>query len=175
MSKSKSEIRNEIRAARKINPVHRNFDYLLDIPEVSNAEIIASYWPTEFEPNIEQLNEKLVNCGKILLLPRISNEVIEFVKSDGKDLVKKGIFNEPSGNTYFGEIDLVLTPALAVSRDGFRLGQGGGFYDRFLKSTSAYRIAILNESEFIKSMPTEFHDEKVDAVALPSGLMRISK
>jgi 5-formyltetrahydrofolate cyclo-ligase len=67
-----------------------------------------------------------------------------------------------------------LVPALAVDRNGYRLGQGGGYYDRFLTSTNAYRIAVINENEFLKSLPVEWHDQKMDAVALGGRLVRIS-
>ena len=174
MSLSKSEIRNEVRAARKNHPVNSNFQFLLDVPEIIGAEVIASYFPTEFEPNPSQINSELIKQKKILLLPRINNGELEFIKYEGGELVKNGIFNEPVGLPFFGEINAVLVPALAVDKKGIRLGQGGGYYDKFLATNHAFRIALINENEFVKSLPSEFHDQKVDAVALPSGFMRIS-
>ena len=174
MSQSKSDLRNKVRAARKNNPVNSNFDFLLDIPEIENSEVVASYYPTEFEPNLVKLNLSLLRLKKILLLPRINNDQIEFIKYEGGELNQKGIFHEPTGLPFFGEINTILVPALAVDRSGYRLGQGGGFYDRFLTTTSAFRIAVINESEFLKSLPTEWHDQKMDAVALGGRLVRIS-
>ena len=174
MSQSKSDLRNQVRMTRKNNPVNTDFDYLLDIPEIGNSEVIASYYPTEFEPNLLKLNSELLIRKKILLLPRIINSQIEFVKFEGGELNRNGIFQEPIGLPFFGEINTILVPALAVDRNGYRLGQGGGYYDRFLTSTNAYRIAVINDSEFLKSLPFEWHDQKVDAVALGGRLVRIS-
>lgn len=174
MSQSKSDLRNQVRAARKNNPVNSDFDFLLDIAEIADAEVVASYYPIEFEPNLLKLNLNLIRKKKILLLPRIINDQIEFIKFDGGELRRNGIFHEPIGLPFFGEINTILVPALAVDKKGFRLGQGGGFYDRFLTTTSAFRIAIINENEFLNSLPTEWHDQKMDAVALSGRFVRIS-
>ncbi|MEN9698485.1 MAG: hypothetical protein RL448_440 [Actinomycetota bacterium] len=173
MAQSKSEIRNQVRENRRLNPVNSNFDYLLEVPEVKQSEVIASFYPIEFEPNPISLNEELIKLNKVLLLPRINDGNLEFIKYDGNKLMKNGIFHEPEGIPFFGEINTVLVPALSVDRAGIRLGQGGGFYDKFLATTSAFRIALINENEFVKALPHEWHDQKMDAVALATGLVRI--
>lgn len=175
MSQSKSEIRNQVRNLRKNQPVCTNFDFLFGVSEIESAEVIASYYPTEFEPNTISINELLLQKKKIVILPRIKNNELEFAQYNGNNLVDNGIFKEPTGLSFFGDIDVILTPAIAVDQSGVRLGQGGGFYDKFLRTTNAYRIAIINENEFKKTLPSEWHDQKVDAVALPSGLVRISQ
>lgn len=175
MARSKSEIRNQIRQNRKTNPTNINFDYLLELPEISKSEVVASYYPIDFEPNPLSLNEKLIAQKKIVVLPRINNGELEFVNYDHDNLIKNGIFTEPTGAPFFGEINSILVPALAVDKNGIRLGQGGGYYDKFLTSTSAFRIALINDLEFVKSLPAEWHDQKMDGVALSSGFVRISK
>lgn len=63
-----------------------------------------------------------------------------------------------------GAIDLLLLPAVAIGPRGERLGQGGGFYDRFVTRTEALRVAVVFEGQCVSSVPVEPHDARVDAV-----------
>ena len=168
----KAKLRKKFRDLRN-QPGHDDYLFLLDVPEIKNAKVITSYYPMPGEPNLISLNNALVSQGKILLLPRIVNKQMEFARFEG-NLVQRGEFHEPSGNQYIGEINVVLVPATAIDHEGNRLGQGGGYYDRFLVKTSAYRIGIIHEREFVKkSLPTEWFDQKVEAVATEKGFTRL--
>lgn len=65
--------------------------------------------------------------------------------------------------------DLVLVPALLVDRDGYRLGRGGGSYDRALARTTGRTVALLDDDELVDLLPREPHDVPVSAAATPSG------
>jgi 5-formyltetrahydrofolate cyclo-ligase len=124
------------------------------------------------EPSLISLNDALVAAGKTVLLPRIVNKKMEFAKYEGQ-LIQKGKFHEPAGNIFLGEIQVCLVPATAIDREGFRLGQGGGYYDQFLIGTPAFRIGIIHDREFVKKLPTEWFDQKVEAIATESGFRSI--
>lgn len=177
MSSSKSELRAKFRAARAIQAGHDDYLHLLEIPEIKTAKVITSYYPMSGEPNLISLNSELLKAGKTLLLPRIQNHNMEFVRVlDGYEstLVKRGKFHEPAGNIFIGEINLVLVPALAIDQQGVRLGQGGGYYDRFLTKTSAFRVGIVHEREFVKrALPREWFDQLVEGVATETNYFRI--
>lgn len=71
--------------------------------------------------------------------------------------------------------DLVVVPALAVGRDGGRLGRGGGSYDRALARTSARTVALLHDGELRDRVPTEPHDRRVRAAVTPGlGLVELA-
>lgn len=73
-------------------------------------------------------------------------------------------------------VDTVLVPALAVARDGTRLGRGGGSYDRALARVPADCpvIALIYEDEFVDALPRESWDRPVTAVATPTRYLEIS-
>jgi 5-formyltetrahydrofolate cyclo-ligase len=75
------------------------------------------------------------------------------------------------GPTALGTADVVVVPALAVSRDGARLGRGGGYYDRALQHArpGAVLVALLFDDELLDEVPAEDHDHRVTAVVTPSG------
>lgn len=79
--------------------------------------------------------------------------------------------------------DLLLVPALAASGDGYRLGRGGGFYDRFLrKCPDGYQITVLPKFAMSAMVPHTAHDQMVDEVIVvesptiqPSGSRGMKK
>jgi 5-formyltetrahydrofolate cyclo-ligase len=75
------------------------------------------------------------------------------------------------GPTAIGAADVVVVPALAVARDGVRLGRGGGYYDRALRHVrpGAALVAAVFDDELLDALPAEPHDRLVTAVVTPSG------
>ena len=72
-----------------------------------------------------------------------------------------------------GGCDLILVPALLVSRDGTRLGRGGGSYDRALARATGLTVALVEDDELVDALPAEPHDVRVGAVAtLTGGVIR---
>ena len=157
----KSKLRKEFRELRNQNAGHDDYLFLLEVPEVKSAKVITSYYPMKGEPNLISLNEALVAAGKM-----------EFAKYEG-NLIQNGKFHEPGGNIFIGEIQVCLVPATAIDKNGVRLGQGGGYYDQFLVGTPAYRIGIIHDREFVKKLPQEWFDQKVEAIATESGFKRL--
>jgi 5-formyltetrahydrofolate cyclo-ligase len=73
-------------------------------------------------------------------------------------------------------LDIILVPGLAFTRDGSRIGRGGGYYDRLLASPScrAQRIAIAFDLQIVDSIPVEYHDQRVHQIITESGLIQAS-
>ncbi|MGH8967718.1 MAG: 5-formyltetrahydrofolate cyclo-ligase, partial [Actinomycetes bacterium] len=65
----------------------------------------------------------------------------------------------------------VLVPALAVDRDGNRLGRGAGFYDRSLiyASPHARLVAVVRDDELVGALPADAHDVRMTHALTPSG------
>ena len=164
----KVDLRRRLRAQREARYVEHNLLHLFELPEISRAQIIASYFSYGTEPDTTALNQKIIGSGKVLLLPRVNGETIEWVQWDGniENLQSNGNFQEPIGETFtdLGAIDLVLVPALAIDPDGFRLGQGGGFYDRALPLLSAWKHGVIYNYERMEhDLPREPWDIPMDS------------
>ena len=69
-------------------------------------------------------------------------------------------------------VDVVLVPGVAFDRHGGRLGFGGGYYDRFLPTTPAARVGIAFDECVTDQLPCGEHDQRMDWVATPSGIIR---
>ena len=154
------------------------WDHLLQASEFRSAKIIASYLSYGTEPKTHDLNRAVIQEKKLLVLPRLlPNKDLEWVRWDGSDthLTKKGNVYEPIGEVFNGVIDVVIVPSLHIDRNGNRLGQGGGSYDRALAKLSAWKVALVYAGELTsEEIPVEKHDLKVDAVATPEILVRFT-
>ena len=60
------------------------------------------------------------------------------------------------------DIDLILVPAVCYDRRGYRLGFGGGYYDRWLEHFSGFRVGLCRKAVLQETVPTEAHDSRVD-------------
>ena len=179
----KSDLRKRYRRERSEHAVNTPYSHLINSKEISSARVIASYISYGDEPNTSELNKAIIAAGKKLLLPRIievnGQPGLEWVPWDGEPqhLAKQGRILEPIGpaDTDHNQIEVVIVPALRVDRDGYRLGQGGGFYDRALSQISAWTIALIFPEEIAgQSLPRESHDIPVKAYATYDMVVRLS-
>jgi 5-formyltetrahydrofolate cyclo-ligase len=105
---------------------------------------------------------------------------LEWVKWDGdpaKLLTKKKI-SEPVGpaETDLSQIQAIVVPALRIDQSGFRLGQGGGYYDRALTQVNAWKIGLVYAGELSSEvLPHEPHDVPLDAAATPAIVVRFNR
>ena len=65
------------------------------------------------------------------------------------------------------EIDLIFVPGTAFDVRGHRIGQGGGYYDRYLNRTRAVRVGVCHDFALLDAVPTQTHDARMDGVVTP--------
>lgn len=182
-SSEKTELRTRYRFERRERYIDHSFAYLASTIEFAKVSNIASYISYEDEPSTKELNAALLKNGKALYLPRISGKELEWVKWSGADtdlspskFSKK--INEPVGPAIseLSIIELVIVPALRIDRSGYRLGQGGGFYDRALANMQAWTIGLIHPDEISsEDLPREDFDIPLSAAATPDLLLRFNK
>jgi len=180
MTDQKAILRERARRERSQKFIASNFNVILKAPEIESATTIASYVSYEFEPSTAEINEAFLRDGKVLVLPRINGDRLEWVKWDGDpaNLVNKKKILEPIGQalTDLSQIQAVIVPALRIDQSGFRLGQGGGYYDRALPHLSAWKIGLVYAGELSSEvLPHEPHDVPLDAAATPSIVVRFNR
>jgi 5-formyltetrahydrofolate cyclo-ligase len=164
-------------AARQIR------DHLLEMPEMSAAGTIAAYYSIGAEPDTRTLIFALWKRGSYVVLPiLLPDGDLDWASYEGPDSLAAGPHGllqptEPArGPGTVARADVVLAPALAVDARGYRLGRGGGSYDRALARVGGQvpTIALLYDGELLPSVPTEPHDQRVRLVVQPAaGLTRL--
>jgi 5-formyltetrahydrofolate cyclo-ligase len=99
MTNQKATLRDRARRERSQKFISSNFNVILKAPEIESATTIASYISYEFEPSTVEINEAFLRSGKVLLLPRINGDQLEWVSWDGDpaNLVTKKKISEPVG------------------------------------------------------------------------------
>jgi 5-formyltetrahydrofolate cyclo-ligase len=173
---NKSELRKLYRRERADRFNTESWLHILSATELKTATNVASYISYEFEPETSDINQRLIEDGKKVFLPRLlENNDIQWVNWDGslENLTKNEKIYEPIGRAVEVALDVIILPALHVDRMGNRLGQGGGSYDRALSRSKAFKIALLHHGELTSEiLPVQPHDEKVDAAATPEIIVR---
>lgn len=174
---AKRALREEMRSARKRMGAERRRIAsaaiclkLLGLQEYRDARTVMGYCASGTEADLGEFLRAALADGKRLLLPLVTGpgriEARE-VRDLGRDLAPGAMgLMEPTADCAAADpaaIDLVAAPALAVADDLMRLGQGGGFYDRFLPSAScALKVAAVFAVQRTRSVPHAEHDAPVD-------------
>lgn len=140
------------------------------------GETVCTYWPIGSEPGSPALIDGLLARGVRVLLPVVSDEgPLDWAEHTGE--MRTGPFGllEPAGARLgaaaIAQAGLVLVPALAVGRDGLRLGRGGGHYDRSLPLARAGvpLVAVVRDEELLETVPAQPHDVRVTAALTPGA------
>jgi 5-formyltetrahydrofolate cyclo-ligase len=145
--------------------------------------IIAGYWPIQSEINPFPLLQIFEERGYGLALPCLVAEGEGFRMifrrfSLGDDLVS-GPFDihQPADDADEIAPDMVLLPLLAFDEQGWRLGYGGGYYDRVLarlraqKDVKGYGIAFSGQQ--LAEIPFEVHDQPLDGIFTEQGVIQV--
>jgi 5-formyltetrahydrofolate cyclo-ligase len=158
-------------------------DHVLEMPEVSAAGTIAAYYSIGTEPDTHGLIFGLWKRGSYVVLPvLLPDGDLDWASYEGPDSLApgpRGLLEptEPArGRDTVARADIVLVPALAVDARGYRLGRGGGSYDRALARVTGQvpTIALIYDDELLPTVPTEPHDQRVRVVARPGpGVTRL--
>lgn len=189
-TESKRALREHIRANRSVLRVgdlavaaRAIRDHALEVPEIAAASSVAAYVSTGREPGTGPLLDGLIERGVEVILPLLlPDDDLDWAHYSGSDRLipaARGLLEpdgEPIGPDAVRMVDVMLVPALAVDRRGYRLGQGGGSYDRALARLGAHTwtCAIVHDAEVVDiAVPREDHDRPVTAALTPSGLRRL--
>jgi 5-formyltetrahydrofolate cyclo-ligase len=152
---------------------------IIALPEFEAATRVAAYHAVGAELDVALVAAAARAAAKPTLWPRVSRAGrLELVEASGGELepdaagVPAPLATRAAVRIAAG--DVVLVPGLAFTRDGARLGRGGGHYDRLLAEAkgAAITVGVAFDIQLVRELPLEPHDEGVDVVVTPNGTWR---
>ena len=139
---------------------------------------MAGYWPKGDEADIRPAMETLSLAGHVTALPVVAGRGWPLLFRQwrpGHPLVP-GAFRvmEPMEDAPVVQPDILLVPLLAFDDRGYRLGYGGGFYDRTLEvlraAAPALALGIGYAGQRLESVPIDAYDQKLDWIVTEEGV-----
>lgn len=151
---------------------------LAALPEVQAAGTVHLFWPLPGEVDLRALADRLSAGGTTVALPLVQGKQLAHRRYQGTDRLVEGPWGlrEPALTAPTiapAEIDVVIVPALALGRDGSRIGYGGGYYDGFLAQTPALRIGVVTADALVGAVPTEPHDARIQLMVTEDEVWRV--
>ena len=173
----KAELRKQVLQEMKAIPREQKqamdqalTDQFLKHPFYQEAKLIASYLSFPHEFQTQELIEQALKDGKKVLIPKTYPKGrMDFVVYDPQQLVKTSFgLLEPQGDLEVvdaSQIDLIHVPGLVFTTEGYRIGYGGGYYDRYLKHFPGHTLSTIYPCQ-IQDFSPENHDIPVQEVLI---------
>lgn len=160
-------------------------EHLKNMAVVQNSNAIASFVSFRSELPTDAINHWIIESGKKLLLPKVNahTKEIYFYEVPSLRTLKPGAYGilEPDEilckRVTFDSLEIVLTPGLAFDKAGYRLGYGGGYYDKLFshKEVNALRIGIGFECQKCDHLPHDTFDLPLDLIVTDNSVETITK
>ncbi|MCL1824229.1 MAG: 5-formyltetrahydrofolate cyclo-ligase [Oscillospiraceae bacterium] len=182
MQLAKVELRRELlqkgseqyTSRRDVNKDKLILKNLLSLREFQESGFILTYISTENEIDTHELISNCLRLKKQAAVPRVEGSELAFYEINSFFELEKGKFGilEPVKTCKKAQINkntLCVVPALACNENGFRLGYGKGFYDRFLCDFPGKSVVLCYSGNMIE-LPVEPHDVAADIVITEGGV-----
>jgi len=144
------------------------------------SKAVLCYVSFRSEISTERIMSRSIEAGKYVAVPRIDKRCSRMrfflINKHGPSDLKSGMYGilEPSDSCEevdYSDIDIVITPGLAFTLKGDRLGYGGGYYDRFLIQHPAItRCALTYDRLILGSLPVKENDVPIDYLISEIGV-----
>lgn len=147
----------------------------LALPELAAAQLVLCYVSVRSELPTEPLLRALLASGRGVAIPRVEGEALRARRLQGLDDLCEGAYGIPTcdGEDVSDLVDLCVTPGLAFSPSGGRIGYGGGYYDRFFAMhPRALPVGYAYEEQIVEFVPMEPHDRRMALIVTPERVVR---
>jgi 5-formyltetrahydrofolate cyclo-ligase len=168
--RTRSLLNNDEREGKEL----RIFKRFIDLDVISKYHTFMVYSSFGSEINTWPIIDYLYQFTDRIVFPKVdpTSKELKLYLVKNKELLTPGIWNilEPDEircePIMLGDIDFILIPGLAFGRDGYRIGYGGGYYDKLLAQSScrAYKAAISFDFQLINEIPKENYDQPINAL-----------
>jgi len=170
-------VRNQI-ACRK-EKSEEIADHVLRARWFETAETVFAYLSYRSEVETMTIVGEALRYGKRVAVPKVEGSRMQFYAIFSENDIRegyRGILEPVSCGAAVTpkDDDLILVPGVAFDRLGYRMGYGGGFYDRYLSENRAmYKTVGLAFSEQIcERIPTDEYDIRLDMIITEKGAVR---
>lgn len=166
-------------------PLYEDYSYkiakqLYNDEDWKNANVIGITISKYPEVDTYQIIRKAWELGKKIVVPKCdpADKTMAFrMLSEFSQLecVFYGLYEpieELTRKMEPGEIDLLIVPGLAYTEEGFRIGFGGGYYDRYLKDFSGQTVSLAFHTQMIPSFTVEKHDMPISKIITNERVIR---
>ncbi|MGE0485749.1 MAG: 5-formyltetrahydrofolate cyclo-ligase [Gammaproteobacteria bacterium] len=139
-------------------------------PVLAPARTVFVYVSMPDEVETRALIDWFVASGRQVLVPRLADRrtmhAVPFPGWHAMAPAELGILSPPAGSVPWTDpVDVVLTPGLAFTSRGARLGYGAGFYDAWIaRRAPAHLMALAFECQIVDTVPESPHDRRVDTI-----------
>lgn len=186
MRENKNKLRQEVRSRlmQLTKEEHEELstriaENLFALEEWKNADTIGITISIPPEVPTVRIIEQAWSEGKVVAVPKCDPEkkTMEFKKISSFNQLESVYYGllEPVAETAKAskeELDALIVPGLAFTKEGYRLGFGGGYYDRFLSHYRGDTLALTYELQLMDELPIEVHDLAVGKLITPSKVIR---
>ena len=184
LAEEKAAVRARMRAIRGAIPAsertalgERIESRVFDLPPLREARTVLLFYSFGSEVPTARMAQRLVREGRRVLLPFLEGpemQAAELRPGEPAEATSYGP-KEPAHRVAVdsGEVDVVIAPGLAFDRSGYRIGYGGGHYDRYLRRLEprAVRVGIGFSMQLVEEVPWERGDEQVHLVVTEQGIL----
>ncbi|MCP1235605.1 5-formyltetrahydrofolate cyclo-ligase [Gluconobacter kondonii] len=148
--------------------------FLLKEILAQSAQKIAAVWPLAEEVDLRPLCHALSEAGRQVLLPETTpkGSPLIFRRWTPSSSMIAGRFGTSHPEGEIEVPDLVLVPFLAFDRSGYRLGYGGGYYDRTLAALNVPAIGFGFAGQQIDAVPTGPYDIPLKTIVTEYGVLQ---
>lgn len=141
----------------------------------SDGRVISAYWPFRGEPDLRCFMKTLAKEGQCIALPVVTNRrnVLIFRQWKMGSRLKRGVLNIPVPEDGVEVVpDVVIAPVVAFDRKKYRLGYGGGYFDRTLiaMNKSPYIIGVGYSVSEVRTIYPQVYDVPMDAIITEQGV-----
>lgn len=149
---------------------------LINDEDYIKSKTIFTYYSVDSEVDTKDIIKISLALNKKVYIPKcFKNNRMEAYRIDCITNVKNGVFNIPeplpdAEKILPERLDLCIVPGICFSKNLYRLGYGGGFYDRFLPRTNATKIGLCFSEFLLDDLPHDKHDIKCDKLLIGNGM-----
>lgn len=145
---------------------------LLNLEKVQSADLVLPFVSAKGEVGTREFISRCFDVGKTVAVPRcIDGSNMEFCVIHTFDDLEKGMYGIDEPKEYCeviraedAENSVLIVPALCFDANGYRLGYGKGYYDRFISRYKGYTVGVCYSEFITDDIPVDGYDRCVDIV-----------